>query len=154
MRWKVQTGKMVKHWKYCGNWNWHMQILETHDIIQQPREIKRGEKIINATIGTTSLYIEYKFACMYRCGMHCLSPVFMSKVIDDRCLHCRFSIFFTNSTTWRLGCTLLLVTIGLTWPYKDVFWDQTKNFGKQNPILIQFWVLQDLSLTLPANLKT
>ena len=43
--------------------------------------------------------IEYKVACMYRCGMHCLSPVFMSKVIDDRCLHCRFSIFFTNSTT-------------------------------------------------------
>ena len=71
-----------------------MQILETHDIIQQPSEIKK-----NATKGTTSLYIEYKVACMYRCGMHCLSPVFMSKVIDDRCLHCRFSIFFTNSTT-------------------------------------------------------
>jgi len=39
-------------------------------------------------------------------------------------------------------CTLLFVTKKLTWPYKDVFWDQTKNFGKQNPILTQFWVLQ------------
>ena len=53
-----------------------MQILETHDIIQQPSEIK-----INATKGTTSLYIEYKVACMYRCGMYCLSPVFITKVI-------------------------------------------------------------------------
>ena len=26
--------------------------------------------------------IEYKVACMYRCGMHCLSPVFMTEVMD------------------------------------------------------------------------
>ena len=31
--------------------------------------------------GTTSLCIEYKVACMYRCGMQCLSSFFMTKLI-------------------------------------------------------------------------
>ena len=46
--------------------------------------------------GTTSLHIEYKVACVCRCGMQCHISIIKIKLREN--IHCRFPKSFTNNT--------------------------------------------------------
>ena len=58
---------------------------------------------------------------------------------------------FKNSTKYMIDASPCY--FGLTWPSKDVFWDQTQTSEDKTPYLLIFLSMQDFSLTFKADLK-
>ena len=58
---------------------------------------------------------------------------------------------FKNSTKYTIDASPCY--FGLTWPSKDVFWDQTLTSEDKKPYLLIFLSMQDFSLIFAADLK-